>query len=138
MFIVIQIVGATVISDVEIGPAVIVVIRPNSLHAEIGSRIVDASLFRNLLKGPVPPIAEQQVRFPGVTTPGTFHGDAREIAKLVDVLWLGQLAQVHTQVARYKQVYIAIPVVVSPGRTGAVSSGSQTSLLRHVLEFAVA
>jgi hypothetical protein len=95
-----------------------------------------AGLYRNVLKGTIPAVAEQIVGFTGVAAAGTLHGYTAKIAQLTIIFC--EFVDIHVQISRHEQVNVAIAVVVSPGGSHTVSAESNAGLFSDVCELAVA
>src|SRR5215469_15841365 len=130
-------VGAGVVGDVEVRPAIIVVVSPGSTEAVIVMGIVYPGFLGDFFKGAVAAIVKEQIGL-ALHAPGTaLHENAVITAKFLVTTKFRQFVHVNMNVARNEQVDFAIAIIVGPGCAGAETSGSHPGLLGHVFEFAV-
>src|SRR5437868_3885658 len=115
MVVMVKIVRTSVVGDVQIRPAVIVVIGPDSLHSEVVIGIVHARCFRNILESAISTVTEQEIRFARQSPGTTLHHDAPEAAKLVVTAEFRQLVNVDKDVSGHKKINVPIAIKVAPG-----------------------
>src|SRR5713101_9186757 len=99
MFIVIEQVGLAIIRDVEIGPAIVVIVCPDRLQAVVMVWIVNASLLGNIFKGAVATIAEQVVGFSWKSAGSTLHHDSSIPAELIVAAKFRQMVDINENVS---------------------------------------
>ena len=136
VLIVIEIIWAAIIGDVEVRPAIVVVVRPNPLHAQIMSGIAHARFLGDVLKSAIAAVPQEEIGFTRVASPRTLHRHSTKIAQLAVVFQ--ELVDVYLQISRHEEVDIPITVVITPGRPGAVAAESNARLFGDVLELTVA
>src|SRR6266404_4660739 len=137
VFIAIEIIRAGIVGDIQIRPAIIVVIRPHSLHPEIVRRIVDSGFLGDILKRSVSSIAKQEIGFSRQSPGATLDRYAAELACLFVTAELRQFVDVYIHVTGNKEIYITIAVEVTPCRSRAEAANLQAGFLGHVFELAV-
>ena len=137
MFVAIKIVGAGVIRDVQIGPAVVFEIRPQRLHAESVPRIVDSRFLRNLFKSTVAAIMEQQVGLTRKPIRPAQNADSKIVAGRAVVVRFRQRAHILVHIARNKKIDVPIAIVISPCGAGAKPASVNTSRFRHIFKLTV-
>ena len=97
VFIVVEIVRAAIVGDIEVRPAIVVVVRPEPLHAEVMAGITYPSFQGYIFKSAVTAVAKQEIRFAGVAPARTFHSDAAEVTQLTVVL--SELVDIYLKIA---------------------------------------
>src|SRR5229473_795245 len=127
-----------IVRDIQIGPAVVVEVAPNALHAEVMLGVVHAGRFRNVLEGAIAVIVKQEIRLAGKSPRSTLLHDPAKTAKLIIAAEFRQLVDVDEYVSRRKQIDTSIPVEVAPRRPCAESADRHTGFFRHVFKPAVA
>src|SRR4030088_1569538 len=108
VIVVVEVIRTGVVRHIQVGPAIVVVVAPNALHAKVVLRIVNAGCFRNVLEGAIAAIAEQEVRLAWKAPRSTLHHDPTEPAKLIIAAEFRQLVDVNEHVSRDKQIYLPI------------------------------
>src|SRR5579862_2684823 len=134
----VKIIRASVIGYVKVGPAVVIVIGPHTLHAKVVIGIVNAGLLRNILEGSITTIVKEEVRLSGKAPRSALHGNAAKAASLLIATEDRQLVHVHINVTGHEQVDLAVFVVIAPRRAGAETTDTNTGLLGYILKLAVA
>ena len=138
VFVVVEIIRAGVVGDVQIRPAVIVVVSPNHAQAVAMLGIADARLFGNVFELAVAQVVKQEVGL-ALHAPGAaLHQDSLEAAILLVAAKDRQVVHVEVHVARDEQVNLAVAIVVGPGRAGAESADGDPGFVGYVLKLAVA
>src|SRR6266576_76224 len=115
MLVAIQIVRASIIRYIKIGPAVVVVIAPHYSHSVVEMFIVHARFFRDVLEGSIASIVKQEIAFTLHTPLSALHQNATETAEFLVAAQFWKLIHIYVDVARNEQIYTAIAIVVSPG-----------------------
>ena len=125
--------------DVDVGPAVVVVVGGHRGHGVRARRRCDPRLPCDVCERPVAVVPEQLHESGRQAARPTVHGNA--LPGAIGVLSrLGQLFERRVHVGGDTQVQVSVAVVVHPRATGAVADGvlTETGLLRHVGKCAVA
>ena len=115
MFVVVEVVRAGVVGDVEVGPVVVVVVGPHALHAEVMIGIVDPGFLGNVFERAVAAIAEEKIGFARQSPGAALDGDAAKLAGLVVTAEHRQLVDVDEDVARDEQVDKSVAIEIAPG-----------------------
>src|SRR5258708_4729487 len=134
----VEVVRTCVVRHIQVGPTIVVVVAPDSLHAEVVRGVVHASCFRNVLEGAVAAIVEQEIRLARKAPRSTLHHDPAETPKFIIAPKFWQLVDVNEYVSRHKQIYVPISIKVAPGGACAESANPQTSFFGYVFKPAVA
>ena len=138
MFVVVEVIRAGIVGDIQVGPAVVVVIAPDHAQAVVFVGVVDAGFLGNFFKRAIAAIVKQQVGFAQHAPRAALHRDSLEAAVLLIFAEVGQFVHVEMHVAGDEQVHMAVAVVVAPGRAGAESSRHHSCLIRDIFKLAVA
>ena len=80
VIVVVQIIRAGIVRDVEIGPAVVIVIAPDHAEAVILAGVAHAGLLRDFFERAIAAIVIEQVRLAGHAPGAALHHDAAEPA----------------------------------------------------------
>ncbi len=83
VIVMVEIVGDGVVSDEEIGPAIVVVVHPHNPEAIVADVIVDASFDGNFLEGAIAAIVIQEIAFAFEAPGAALHQNALEAAEFV-------------------------------------------------------
>src|ERR1700756_2055728 len=134
----VEVVGTGIVRDIQVGPAIVVEVAPDSLHTEVMLVIVHAGRFRDIFKGAITAVVEQEVRLARKSPWSTLHHDTAETAKLIIAAEFRQVVDVNQYVSRHKQIYTPIAIKVTPGGACTESANSHTRFFRHVFKSAVA
>src|SRR6266404_3196815 len=111
MFVVVEIVGTGIICHIEIEPAVIVIIPPNSAQPVVLCGIANAGLFGNVFKRSIAAIMEQEVGL-ALHSPGSALHQKTLVAAIVLVAArFREFVDVHVNIARYEQIDKTISIV---------------------------
>src|SRR5882762_3726231 len=100
MFVVIEIIGPGIVGYIEIRPAIIVIVRPDSLHSEIMIRIVDAGLLGYIFEGSISAVAEKKIGFSRQSPRTALYRNAAEPAGFFVAPKLWKFVGVNIHVAR--------------------------------------
>ena len=138
MLVVIQKVGARIVRDIKIGPAVVVVVAPGRTQAVIVMWIVHAGFLRNFFKRAIAFVVKQQIRFAGHAPRPALHQHSLETAEARIVAELRQIVDIHVHITRDKKIYAAVAIIVGPGCSGAESARAYAGLLGYIFKLAVA
>ena len=138
MLVVIEVVRAGIVGDVQIGPTVVIVIAPDRAQAVVFVGIVDACLFGNFFKRAVAAIVKEQVGFPEHAPGSALHRDSLEAAVLLVLAEVRQFIHVKVNVAGDEKIYVSVTIVVSPGRAGAEAARGHAGFIRDIFKLAVA
>ena len=131
MFVPVEVVRASIVRHVEVGPAIVVIVPPNHSHAVVVTRIIHPRLLGNIFKGTVATIVEQEIRLPLHPPRPALHEHPAEAAELLVAPQLRQPVHVHLDVPGYEQIYISVTVIVAPGCAQAQTAHGQPSLVGH-------
>src|SRR5215471_20047382 len=125
-----------IVSDEQIGPAVVVVVALGHAEAVVFVGIVNARLLRYFFECAIATIVVEKIGF-ALHAPGAaLHGNAFELTKLGRAE-LRQVVHVHVNVARDEQIDIAVAVIVGPGSAGGKAAAAYTRLVGDVLKGAI-
>ena len=102
VFVVIKKIGTGVIRHIEIRPAIVVVVGPDTLHSVTAFGIVYSGFFGNIFKGPVSPVVKEEIGLPGKTSRTALHQNSPEAAKLIVAAKFRKLIDVNEYVAWYE------------------------------------
>ena len=134
MIVVVQIIRPRVVRDVEIRPAVVVVIAPDCAQAVIFVGVVDASFLRDFLERAVATVVVKQIRFANHAPGATLHHDASKLAGAEG----GRIREVNVHITRHKNVHEAVFVVIRPGCAGHEAASPYAGRVSNVFELAIA
>src|SRR5712692_6342052 len=137
MVVVVKIVWAAVVGYIKIGPAIVVVVGPNGLHAKIGAGIIHSRLFRNILERAVSAIVKQKIALPAMAAAGAFHADSAKLAALALRVIGGEFVHVEIEIPGNEQVHVSVAVIIRPRRPHTVAADAHAGFFGYVLEFAV-
>src|ERR1700724_567592 len=138
MVIVVEVVRTGVVRDIQIGPAIVVEVAPDALHAEVMLGVVNTGCFGDVLEGTIAAVAKQKIRFARKSPRSTLHHDPAETAKLIIAAEFRQLVDVNEYVPRHKKIDTPIAIEVAPSRSCAKSADRHTGFFGHVFKPAVA
>ena len=136
-----------VVRDVQVRPAVLVVVEPGDAQAEGLSRVVDARCLGDLAEVAVAVVAEEQVPLPREPARAALHRDAAIRAGGAAPLALHARAalaedrearEVHGHVAAHEQIEVAVAVVVREAAAHRPAARGDAGLRGEVREGAVA
>src|SRR5882672_10229956 len=138
MFVVIEIIGTCVVSYVQVGPAVIVVVSPGGSQAVVFREVADSCLLGNVLKCPIAAIVEKEVRLALHSPWPALHQETLVAAIMLVAARFRKFVDVYVNIARHEQIDKTISIVVCPSCACCQPIYLQSSALGHVFEFAVA
>ena len=131
--VVIEVIGAAIVRDIKIGPAVVIVISPHDPHAMQLARVAHRCLLRDIFECSIAAIAEEKVAF-------AFHfvGHLEDDRPVSLHMRIGRrkVMKVCFHVAGNKQIEVAVAVVIGPGSSGAEAGRFHACSLSHILELA--
>ena len=102
MFIVIEIIRAGIIGDIEIGPAIVVIVSPHHAQAIVVVGIVNPSFFGDLFESAVAAIVKEQVGLALHSPRTTLDADSLEAAGLLVAAESGQVVDIEMDIARHE------------------------------------
>ena len=114
MVVAIGVVGRCIIGDDEIGPAVVIQVRPHGPESIVSDRVVDFSRDRHVCEGPVAVVAVERVAGSGETAGAALDGNSPVLAHR-SFAELRQVVQLECHVVGDEEIEIAIAVVIGPG-----------------------
>src|SRR5207248_3753311 len=114
-----------VIGDIQIGPAVVIVVAPNRTEPVAMPGIIHPGLLGDFLERAVAPVVIKQVAF-SFHAPGAALDKNLLVAAELFVAAEGrELIHVQLDVTRDKQINVTVAVVVGPGRAGHEAAAAQ-------------
>ena len=145
LLVLVEVVRLGVVRDVEVRPAVAVVVEPGDPETVVLVGVAHARLRAHLREAPVPLVAEQEVRLPGEPPRPALHRDAPVLARRTPSLALaralaelGQVVEVDEHVPADEEVEAAVPVVVGEAAAHGPAAPRDARGLGDLLERAVA
>src|SRR5216684_7645007 len=135
--VVVEVVGNRVIGDEQVGPTIIIVVRPHHTQAVIADFVANAIFCRDFFKSAVATIVIEEVAFADEPPRAALHQDTF-VAAIFVATETRQVVHFHVRVAGDEEVHVAVAVVISPRRSGHEAAAADTGFFRDVLKFAVA
>src|SRR5438445_13812725 len=102
MLVVVQVIGAGIVGHIEIGPAVVVIVRPYPLHSEVMIRIIHSGLLGHVFKSSISAVAKKKVGLARKPPRAALHWNPAEPACLFVASKLWKLVCIDVNVARDK------------------------------------
>jgi hypothetical protein len=130
MLVAVEVIGLSVICDVEIGPTVVIVVAPDRAQSEAPIRIADAGFLAHVLEGTVATVVEQEVRF-AVHAPGSLDRKAFVVGRNGT-----QLVDVGMDVARDEEIDATVAIIISPGCSRCEAADAEARFIGDVFELA--
>src|SRR6266550_1232443 len=137
MFVVVKVIRTGIIGDVQIRPAVAIVITPDDAQAVVAICILHSSFLRDIFKRAITTIVEKKIRLSQHPPGAALNQNAFEAAVLLVTAEGRQMIHIKVNIAGNVQVYTPVAVVIGPGRAGAESTNSQASFLSDIFKLAV-
>src|SRR5215471_19311268 len=138
MFVAVKIVWTGVVSDVQVRPAIVVVVSPDRAEAVIFVGIINAGFLGHLFECAVATIVKKQVGLPEHAPRSALDGDSLKAAVLLIFAEVRKIVHVEVNIAGDKQVDVAIVIVVAPGCARAEACGGYAGFISDILKLATA
>ena len=118
VIVVVKVIGAGIVGDVEVGPAVIVETASDHTETVVGVRVVHARFLRDFIACTVAPVVIEQIGLAN-HAPGTalHHDDLCEFAGAE----CSDVGQIHVNVPRDENIDEAVLIVIRPGSAASLS-----------------
>jgi hypothetical protein len=133
VIVMVKIIRAGVIRDVEIGPAVVVIVAPDDAETVVGVGVVHAGFLRDFFKCSVATIVIEQVGF-SEHAPGTaLHDDAAEFATAER----SDVGEVDVNVPGDKNIDEAVPIIIRPCSAGHETAAAHSGFVGDIFKSAI-
>src|SRR6185369_2209294 len=134
MFVVIEVIWPGIVGNIQIGPAVIVVISPNHSQTIKVFRIIHSSFLRNVSECSVAVIVKKEVRLAGQSPGPALHKNSLEATVFFVAAEHGNIINVEMNVTGDEKIHFAVAVVVSPSSAGAQAAHSETRFVGDIFK----
>jgi len=134
VIVVVKIIRASIVSDIKVGPAVIVIVTPNYPETVVSVGIVHPGFLRDFFECSVAAVVIEQVGFAHHAPGAALHDDAAEFAGAE----CSDVGEVHVNVPRDENIDEAVFIVVRPRGAGHEAASADAGFVGDIFKSAIA